>query len=364
MPTSRSKWCARSHINKESMQNPLDSAWSTVTRFSLPFKPAYLDNGWSEERLAPYEGYKHLYWERKDAHKYSSTPYPFLALPAEIRNKIYEFVLVHGAIELAPLHAIGKNNGRLRIHHMKRYKREIVPGLKMLRVCKQINVESTPVFYGQNEFRFSNTYGFDIFAHFARTIGKRNLALVRKITECYPKPPSRPGIRNDGQTGRSITGLANFETVMRKMGLKVNTHRNGNPARGCTHERTADLMRLDGGLQKYRFVIAEEHLVDPDFHLATVGGLLSHMSWAKLAGIRVQVVLLQARVGSWDVFDEFYEPGRQNHDEHVGQIVDYLWNCGWEVVHATYDELGRYEVGEYGGGYGETISGNDGRSLW
>ncbi|KAK5723578.1 hypothetical protein LTR15_005277 [Elasticomyces elasticus] len=77
----------RSAINKQSPQNQYSSAWSNLTAFPPPIQPEYL-NDWSEERLVPYEGtrYKRLYWERKDAHKFSSTPFRYLALPPEIRN--------------------------------------------------------------------------------------------------------------------------------------------------------------------------------------------------------------------------------------------------------------------------------------
>ncbi|KAK5723579.1 hypothetical protein LTR15_005278 [Elasticomyces elasticus] len=235
-------------------------------------------------------------------------------------------------IELAPLYATRtETNGRQRIHHMKKYKHEIVPGLKILRL--------PPIFYGQNEFRFSNIYGFDIFAHFARTIGKRNLALVRKITECYPKPPSRMGIRSDGTTGRSMTGLWNFEMVMRKMGLKVNTHRNGNGMRECTRERTMALVELVGGIKEYRIVIAEEHSVDEDFEVESAGGLLGRMNAAKLAGVRCQVVLLRTQHESPRWPD-------QRREELAAEVADILEDHGFGLVYATYDELGQYQIPE------------------
>ncbi|KAK5745494.1 hypothetical protein LTR17_001364 [Elasticomyces elasticus] len=334
MSYQRELWRTRSAINKQSLQSPHSSAWFNLTAFPPPFQPQYL-NDWSEERLVPYEGtrYKRLYWERKDAHKFSSTPFRFLALPPEIRNQIYDLVLDHGVIELAPLYATRtETNGRQRIHHMKKYKHEIVPGLKVLRVCKKINEEATPDL-------LCNVYGFDIFAHFVRTIGKRNLALVRKITECYPKPPSRSGIRSDGTTGRSMTGLWNFEMAMRKMGLKVNTHRNGNGMKECTRERTMALVELVGGLKEYRIVMAEEHSVDEDFEVESAGGLLGHMSAAKLAGVRCQVVLLRTQHESPRWLD-------QRHEEQVAQVADILEDHGFGLVYAMYDELGRYQVPE------------------
>lgn len=324
-------------ITKQSMQDHYTGAWSEVSIFDLPFKRAYV-TGTPEAELLPYDCAKYhvLYRERKRARDCPSPPYPFLRLPCELRNQIYEELFNFDHVELAHLHATGNGNGRLRMYHMKRYKKAIVPHLCFLRVNKQVNQEAGPIFYGQNEFRFSNVYGFDTLAYFLRTIGENNTALVRKITECYPKPSSRGGVRNGGMMARSVTGWGNFEMVMTsKMGMRPGYYR----FKKFTQARTQALVQLDGGLAQYRFVIAEEHDLDDDFDVVKAGSLLGRMSAEKLAGMKTQLVLLK----DVDTAAQDTDPERVNR---VEQIVVHVKNNGFEVVNATYDELGRYEVPE------------------
>ncbi|TKA70711.1 hypothetical protein B0A55_07360 [Friedmanniomyces simplex] len=288
-------------ITKQSLQDPETSAWSTLSLFDPPFKPAYLANGWTRKSLAPYTNRKFQVL--------------FLDFPVEISNQVYGHLFNFSFIELAPLHTTGESNGLIRIHHMKHYKYTIVPHLCLLRTNKQIHSEATPVFYGQNEFRFTNVSGFDTLAYFCRTIGRTNTAFLRKITECCPKPPSRADIRSDGTTQRSITGWGNFEHLMTcKMGMRKGDHR----FRKFTVARTADVTSVDSGLQQYKCFIADEHDLDDGFDTKQAGGLLGRMSMRP-------------------------DPGRAGV---LGQIIEHVESNGFEVVRATYDALGRSEVPE------------------
>jgi len=323
-------------ITKQSLQDPESGAWSTVSIFDPPFKPVYLSNGWTRKTLAPYAKRKFgvLYGERKYAHKYPSKPLRFLDFPPEIRNQIYGHILDFDYIELAPLNTVGKRNGLVRIRHMRYYKHTIVPRIRLLRVNKQINAEASPIFYGQNEFRFTNFYGFDTFTYFCRTIGRSNTALLRKITECYPKPPSRVGIRSDGMMHRSNTAWDNFEWVMTsKMGMRKCYHR----WHKFTLERTKDITAVNGGLQQYRLVIADEHDLDDDFDIRYAGGLLGRLSAQKLEGIKTQLVLLHPA-------EDVTLLPEQGRTAILEQIVEHVERNGFEVVHATYDAIGQYEV--------------------
>ncbi|KAK0278539.1 hypothetical protein LTR35_009278 [Friedmanniomyces endolithicus] len=323
-------------ITKQSFQDSESGAWSTVSIFDPPFKPVYLSNGWTRKTLAPYAKRKFgvLYGERKYAHKYPSKPLRFLDFPPEIRNQIYGQLLDFDYIELAPLNTVGKSNGLVRIRHMRYYKRTIVPRIRLLRANKQIHAEASPIFYGQNEFRFTNFYGFDTFTYFCRTIGRSNTALLRKITECYPKPPSRAGIRSDGMMHRSNTAWDNFEWVMTsKMGMRKCYHR----WHKFTLERTKDITAVNSGLQQYRLVIADEHDLDDDFDIRYAGGLLGRLSAQKLEGIKTQLVLLHPA-------EDVTLLPEQGRIVVLEQVVEHVERNGFEVVHATYDAIGQYEV--------------------
>lgn len=66
----------------------------------------------------------------------------FLDLPSEIRDKIYEtFMLVPYTVDLSP------DN-----------RKAIAPRLQILQICRQINNEAYPVFYGRNTFRIFPTH--------------------------------------------------------------------------------------------------------------------------------------------------------------------------------------------------------------
>lgn len=69
---------------------------------------------------------------------------------------------------------------------MKEYKQSITPKLKLLRVSKLVNKDAASIFYGENEFRFTNTRGFIMLQCFLDTIGKANAARLRRITVHAP----------------------------------------------------------------------------------------------------------------------------------------------------------------------------------
>ena len=169
-----------------SMQDPEDGAWTAVMRVVLPWQPAIRPASWDKKSLEPYQRFKKLFGERKFARNYALKPFRLFDLPAEIRNQIYRYHLVlDQAIELAAkstnssnLYAAGK--------HEKRYKREIVPRLRLLRTNRQVNAETASIFYGDNEFRFSNVEGWYVLSAFLKTIGPHNKARLRSIAVHTP----------------------------------------------------------------------------------------------------------------------------------------------------------------------------------
>ena len=99
----------------------------------------------------------------------------FLDLPSEIRNDIYDHVLVSEA----PVDFIAQK-GR------KWYRREMHPRAKLLRVNKQINAEGSWFFYGRNKWRFLGEEGWRILYFWLWTIGPNYVRLVENITAEAP----------------------------------------------------------------------------------------------------------------------------------------------------------------------------------
>ncbi|KAK5739153.1 hypothetical protein LTR17_005454 [Elasticomyces elasticus] len=331
--SSRIPW-TNNIITHQSLQDPDTGSWSEVTVFAPPRDPIVRFNDWPPEKLALYEGHIKLYGERQYAQNFPILPLRlgFLHLPAELRNRIYREPLVFGSIELAPLfiHTAANhkgNNGRARVLHMRKYKREIVPRLRLLRTNKQVHEEASSIFYGENEFRFTNRYGFDTFFFFTRTIGELNTSLLRKVTEGFQQSRRRGDDRN-------------FQMVMKyKMGM----HEEGRGA--WEFNAPCTIIREDGGLQEYRIVIAEEHDGENGFKLAKAGGLLGFMlrekrrkdGHDKLANIKAQLVLLRAE-DSQHVYQE--------REDMVTGIVQQLEGLRLNIVRTTYDADGRYATAE------------------
>ncbi|KAK5723732.1 hypothetical protein LTR15_005432 [Elasticomyces elasticus] len=141
--TSRTPW-TNNIITHQSLQDPNTGSWSEVTVFASPRDPIVRFNEWSPEKLAPYEGHIKLHGERQYAQNFPIRPLRlgFLHLPVELRNLIYRETLLFGSIELAPLsiHTQANhksNNDKARVLHMRKYKRKIVPLLRLLRTNKQ-----------------------------------------------------------------------------------------------------------------------------------------------------------------------------------------------------------------------------------
>ncbi len=61
-------------------------------------------------------------------------------------------------------------------------------GAKLLRTCKMINREATPVYYGENEFRFTMEDGWIPLYDFLTRIGQQNRAYIRRLSVFVPVP--------------------------------------------------------------------------------------------------------------------------------------------------------------------------------
>jgi len=121
-------------------------------------------------------------------------PFQLFDLPREIRDRIYEFVLIPEIpIEFAPLIRGNRhesfwtdcnpdeNAQRWYLDHYRKVQATLV----LLRANKQINSEATPIFYGQ-PFRFSNQSGWLILYHWMEFIGGEKRDMIKDITICHP----------------------------------------------------------------------------------------------------------------------------------------------------------------------------------
>lgn len=97
----------------------------------------------------------------------------FLNLPPEIRSSIYGLLLV------AP-------NGTMTCSH-----KDFKPHPQILRVCRQIHIEASPILYGKNQFHLvvQNLRAIHSGRHGWTNCGARNINSIRRLNiDSYPAP--------------------------------------------------------------------------------------------------------------------------------------------------------------------------------
>lgn len=103
-------------------------------------------------------------------------------LPSEIRNKIYKLALPTNVdIELWPDNYMQLLGLPTRGNKLYEYQNVITRQLKLLRVSKHINAETSSLFYKTNIFHFSGQGGWQVLAAFLLTIGSLNAGLLRTV---------------------------------------------------------------------------------------------------------------------------------------------------------------------------------------
>jgi hypothetical protein len=108
------------------------------------------------------------------------TSFPFLKLPAEIRNKIYQLVVVSSS-PITPL-----KSGRKRVLGLDIYDNLHHVQPSFTKVSRQIRLEALPLYYSKNVFRFGRCR---IPLEDFEKVGVDNLKYIRAI-EVIPSTPS------------------------------------------------------------------------------------------------------------------------------------------------------------------------------
>lgn len=131
--------------------------------------------------------------------QFSRTFFPFRRLPGELRNNIHGLVLTfRDAIEFCPEPFTFSGQGQLKgdflvnykqsaKYHHQSTKHKLNTAAALMRTDRQNSKETTSIFYGTNEFRFSNTTGWISLDFFLNKIGLEKAAMLRMVTVCHPK---------------------------------------------------------------------------------------------------------------------------------------------------------------------------------
>ncbi|KAF2729312.1 hypothetical protein EJ04DRAFT_556187 [Polyplosphaeria fusca] len=149
---------------------------------------------YAKQDLKPYQTKRtmHIFTELKYQRPFADQvqTVSFFDLPGELRNEVYRYHLVLDR----PMELWAKTNEREHdwpvrwrdIAFWRKLIRSRKLNLGLFRVCKQLNLEAAPIFYGENEFRFSGINGHIVAHSMFFTIRQRNFQWLKSITIAMP----------------------------------------------------------------------------------------------------------------------------------------------------------------------------------
>ena len=127
--------------------------------------------------------------------------FPFLSLPAELREKVYKHALVlPQPIDFWPVDPPDAVPGCPHLKDKILGKELKKINTALLRVSRQVHRESASILYGYNRFRFSNVFGFTALHGFLTCLGT-HCNFLTNISVHYPDADLAHGVshRDDGQ---------------------------------------------------------------------------------------------------------------------------------------------------------------------
>lgn len=310
-------------------------------------------------------------------------------LPREVRNQISGYALPNNeTIELWPRSASPSDAQTVKRQSADFYKRKISPRLKLLRVCKQLNAECAPLFYGRNEFRFTNLNAWIVLCAFMHTIGPANRAELRRLTVHIPFGGYCHEMGSTDKLAETKSSLEKLYSELSVMHLSVPVRKRGGFDNTTAFKDACLILAKADRLQSLQLVL------QPNFRVLDEQTWTSWDSWSDYYGrlevegiarrydwfweqlVHLQRTTDKARVGErkWlkmslvrlvrqyadDPWPWNEEPKSEDEMNHVSVVVRAVDN-GLGITEASYDYTGRYVVGVV---HEETQRSQNACSLW
>ncbi|KAF2770531.1 hypothetical protein EJ03DRAFT_360582 [Teratosphaeria nubilosa] len=211
---------------------------------------------WNKTALAAYSGFDKLYDQSFQQHQ--------IPRPAGGAQKLHLHFRAgpqNGLHRLSPKTTTNRSNGAARHHHLTEFSKNTHPYLKLLRTCKQISPEASPILFGEVEFRFTSIKGYYVLNTFLRQIGSINQSLLRKITIHIPFP----GHIGEGPLcpdywPKSVSQLAKMRGILTGMGLHPRAHNKAFSHTTCVR-RANSIFEAHGKLKSLRLILPDTYMV-------------------------------------------------------------------------------------------------------
>ncbi|KAF9630768.1 hypothetical protein BFW01_g1330 [Lasiodiplodia theobromae] len=188
---------------------------------------------YTQEDLKPYEKFRKLYGERKYAREFPKQKQTLSFtddLPTEIRLMVYKHLGLQapgGFFELWgpgtwPCQAEFRDNifnptldAAMPIRNTFRKYAAFRKVVSLMRLCKKVHGEVAELFYGEQNFRFSNSNGFVMLGAWMHTIGALHFQCLRHVTVQIPMRDT------DDRCISSLGGWKVFEQIVAKRGMRM-----------------------------------------------------------------------------------------------------------------------------------------------
>ena len=328
--------------HKSNFQDLATTAWSRVGTTFLPWSSNLMPWKWDDDTLQPYRKYTKLFGERKFAKSQPNLHLRFLDLPPEVRNEIYRQALTFkDGIDLAPKSTGIQGNGFAWKQRRKHYRYEILPRLKLLRTNKQVYEEAASIFYGENEFRFTNGKGWYVLSAFLRTIGQQNCGRLRSIAIHVPWYGEAEDNRFDGLEESQGT-MSWMMRELDRMGLRhVRWARSFNLKASVT--RCVRILESSGSLTSVRLLLPDSYRFRDygAFNVRTQAAQVLDSSNFN-NGLHVSLVRLHGGFYEQSVDQQVLDDRRSVCLESQESARTSARALGWKMEIVVYDQNGKY----------------------
>ncbi|KAL9077893.1 MAG: hypothetical protein Q9157_003192 [Trypethelium eluteriae] len=275
-----------------------------------------------------------------------------MAIPLEIRSKIYRCLLVFDEpFELAPMSSESNKSGILRSRSYQRLRTVWRTYLQPFQLSSMIWSEAVGVFFGCNEFRFSGSCGWSDAAKFLHFF-KNHISSVRHLAFHIPFH----GIsiqRNSARGSREYCLNQYFLVQDQRFPLREGVFN------WIRLQDAPKMLKAASNLKSLKLILPSDYKIYDDtlwfsdLDENSPGPQVTDTAWAILKSLPTEIKITIIRLQKQPKLDDIpmLITRRQGDDPlYHSQFLDAARRSGWPVETQFYDADGRYPVRAEGEG--------------